>query len=678
MGSSESGEVADGCVGSIVWVRRRNGSWWPGKILGQEELSLSHITSPRSGTPVKLLGREDASVDWYNLEKSKRVKAFRCGEFDDCIERAEASQGMPPKKREKYARREDAILHALELERQLLENKYGKLENSSNHRSKSSPDAATSSEYLENGGRNKNESRSDQMPERLGLSPVEKNADACLYDVIARDESQLSGDDESASALPRTRGLQDFGLRTAPIREELSGLPFRAKRSRCAYLLNGSGDYLNDGRLQSSLAEMPVSKLEEKDLPYSDFGEEHISGSTEDTETDCSETDSMESDSDDDLTALSDGSASIELRPKYPRIEANEGHGSMNSDDPDELTFPDDLSNPNELASTKSGVSKWQLKRKRNNRGLGNRPLDRTDAEIFRQYTNGRSSNWTSGGTKTDSSQKSSKTVAAKHKSTGLSRSSHNIIDSDVLAWNNYSAKRGFWEDSREYTEIMFSDRHHLGGRIMLVDVDLEVQASNYRRDVPMISMLSMLNGHAIIGHPVQIEAVESGSSENLLATADNIFPESLDSPSRLPPSWRTGRRTANSRVPRPHLYSSIENDRKHQARSAPQDRKLPFGSGQGQKANVSIPIFSNYSAERIFSKNSPRKISPTTSQKIRTLSSIASEPRNRQYIMQSGGITDYRVDGLMKTESVPTTVACIPVSLVFSRLQEELLGRHQ
>ncbi|KAL9265555.1 hypothetical protein AKJ16_DCAP25832 [Drosera capensis] len=35
--------------------------------------------SPRSGTPVKLLGREDASVDWYNLEKSKRVKAFRCG-----------------------------------------------------------------------------------------------------------------------------------------------------------------------------------------------------------------------------------------------------------------------------------------------------------------------------------------------------------------------------------------------------------------------------------------------------------------------------------------------------------------------------------------------------------------------------------------------------------------------
>ncbi|KAG5061593.1 hypothetical protein JHK87_002622 [Glycine soja] len=119
MESSGLGPV-DCDVGSIVWVRRRNGSWWPGQILGPDHLSASHLTSPRSGTPVKLLGREDASVDWYNLEKSKRVKAFRCGEFDGCIERAESAQGMPLKKREKYARREDAILHALDLERQML------------------------------------------------------------------------------------------------------------------------------------------------------------------------------------------------------------------------------------------------------------------------------------------------------------------------------------------------------------------------------------------------------------------------------------------------------------------------------------------------------------------------------------------------------------------------------
>ncbi|KAK9281541.1 hypothetical protein L1049_004444 [Liquidambar formosana] len=118
MGSSDEPSMKgiDASVGGLVWVRRRNGSWWPGRIMGLDELSEGCLVSPRSGTPVKLLGREDASVDWYNLEKSKRVKAFRCGEYDDCIEKAKASAANSNKKAVKYARREDAILHALELE----------------------------------------------------------------------------------------------------------------------------------------------------------------------------------------------------------------------------------------------------------------------------------------------------------------------------------------------------------------------------------------------------------------------------------------------------------------------------------------------------------------------------------------------------------------------------------
>lgn len=117
-GEADGGGIEDCSPGTIVWVRRRNGSWWPGRILGQDELPASQVVSPRTGTPVKLLGREDASIDWYNLEKSKRVKEFRCGEFDACIEKAKSCQ--PVKRREKYARREDAILHALDLERKQL------------------------------------------------------------------------------------------------------------------------------------------------------------------------------------------------------------------------------------------------------------------------------------------------------------------------------------------------------------------------------------------------------------------------------------------------------------------------------------------------------------------------------------------------------------------------------
>jgi len=55
-------KAIDASVGALVWVRRRNGSWWPGRIVGLDEISEGSLVSPRSGTPVKLLGREDASV----------------------------------------------------------------------------------------------------------------------------------------------------------------------------------------------------------------------------------------------------------------------------------------------------------------------------------------------------------------------------------------------------------------------------------------------------------------------------------------------------------------------------------------------------------------------------------------------------------------------------------------
>ncbi|KAL6985659.1 hypothetical protein U1Q18_019034 [Sarracenia purpurea var. burkii] len=120
------GLSVDDCrAGTLVWVQRKNGSWWPARVLAINQLSPSHHpTHIKAAIPIKLLGREYARVDWYNVEKSKRIKPFRCGEFDACIERAKSYQPVFSKKIVKYAHREGAILHALELEKQQQQRKH--------------------------------------------------------------------------------------------------------------------------------------------------------------------------------------------------------------------------------------------------------------------------------------------------------------------------------------------------------------------------------------------------------------------------------------------------------------------------------------------------------------------------------------------------------------------------
>ena len=137
------------------------------------------------------------------MEKSKRVKAFRCGEFDDCIEKAESAQGGPLKKREKYARREDAILHALELEKQILK-KQGR-----------------------SGGRPSNTFKKGVFaspPETLG-NDNENHASSFMY---CESESgggffppEMAKEVDYSETTPRMRDLQDFGLRIHPAKKKL-------------------------------------------------------------------------------------------------------------------------------------------------------------------------------------------------------------------------------------------------------------------------------------------------------------------------------------------------------------------------------------------------------------------------------------------------------------------------
>ncbi|XP_022723459.1 uncharacterized protein At1g51745-like [Durio zibethinus] len=228
MGSPDEANIKgiDASVGGLVWVRRRNGSWWPGRIMGLDELAEGCLVSPRSGTPVKLLGREDASVDWYNLEKSKRVKAFRCGEYDECIKKAKASAANSSKKAVKYARREDAILHALEIESARLGKDHPDYFFRKDNSGGDQGSLAKESPIMSCSGR-ENEDMTDEMSEaedgsdsapelsQSGISfeePNQINGTKGHSMLVKRRKTPNDSEDDGTEGIKRMRGLEDLGL----------------------------------------------------------------------------------------------------------------------------------------------------------------------------------------------------------------------------------------------------------------------------------------------------------------------------------------------------------------------------------------------------------------------------------------------------------------------------------
>ncbi|XP_010243122.1 PREDICTED: uncharacterized protein At1g51745-like [Nelumbo nucifera] len=788
MGISEGSGGVDCSAGTIVWVRRRNGSWWPGRILGPNELSASHLMSPRSGTPVKLLGREDASVDWYNLEKSKRVKAFRCGEFDDCIERAESSQGVPIKKREKYARREDAILHALELEKQLLEKRQLKLGIASTSGKTSGAPKKELGASSENLGRDRG---------KLGNpKSQDENIGNPLYLQKVRQGKQPNWEEDNSEAIPRMRGLQDFGLRIAPAkRKQLSGSESSRRiasvdnqdhvlssSSRGVGGVNHAGSIKNSlaikrKRSQGGLTEESIVKRRDRrrplvqvlqssaklQVPHSlqteDFTQDQMqisptqyemdcqihpsslteennsSGSMDDGDSD-SERDYLDPDMDDEMTVLSDGTQTLTVEePKNSSRYVStsgyhvQGHQeSMSSEELDE-SAPDGFMphiQPHDhgaTVATDMGVSKWQLKGKRNIRNLTKRQMEVMDGKspsgsIHETYFEGKGTNFnqrTSGqglyhrreelnyvydeGDMTEKDSVRSQMVGFDHRRYPLTsklaskkcgRINTDIADSEEDSiWGGnglcQSALRGYWEDQGDCYDPAYAG-HRVGNSMdsVLVDVDLKVQAqASYQGEhVPLVSLMSRLNGKAIIGHPIQIEALENGSSDILLSTNDDFGEEPFDNDgsTALPPVWRTARRTAMHRVPRPHPSSALEGDEAadihpHLDLESKSIYKKPYTGHLNHKSKLLKKSFSHIrrppTIEKKFQKKLLKKVS-LSSQKTRTLSSIATEQKPNGKGVNPKFTSKSKLDALIKPdETGPTTVTCIPVKLVFSRLLE-------
>ncbi|CAI0459538.1 unnamed protein product [Linum tenue] len=733
MGSYEFGSLDAG--GGLVWVRRRNGSWWPGKILCPDELAERNLTSPRTGTPVKLLGRDDASVDWYNLEKSKRVKAFRCGDFDECIEKAESSHVVPIKKREKYARREDAILHALELEKQLLkkQEKLGMAFDHSRRRSFVSIKKELGILYDDMGNDCGNPDLY-QFRNRVDADSKDEAVSSPMHLLQMSEGNKTSLADDHSDEMPRMRDLRDVGLSTAHLKRKLSSFDFDhrspenqvhansalvtdngveqtgtlsyAKRSKLVYLPAECGELMDDKGLPSGQVKMcPInvspSRFDENDgYPQqgslnegnssSDFMEDvgHNSSESDSSESDFSAT---EPEMNDEVAVFSDGTIETQL-------DGLAGHGedgTTSSEETDDSAFsgsmpPHYLEDHPYLASNET-VSKWQLKGKRNTRHL-TRTLDIGNGKFSHPYRTEGSTLGSYGvhdeddddddddeyGTRYFGSRKGRLDDDGFPYGLQYAQRSHrpNTIGQKLISWEDITweespAFRTFWKAGRGDHFSPFGGR----GRSMLIDVDLKVKAS-YQKEaaVPIVSLRSKVDGRAIIGHPIQVEPLEHGSTDALLvSTSDHCSSETtvehhdrkgVAASVLQQPSWRTARRTNNFRVPRP-----VSGQVPRVGGSG--RRGLSGGGGVRKGSSGQVP----WPMRKVGKKKAGGMLS--SSQKTRMLSSIGFQQRKGGSSSSSGGGSSNSSEmggGVIKGESSGLTmVACIPVKLVFSRLLEKI-----
>lgn len=384
-------------------------------------------------------------------------------------------------------------------------------------------------------------------------------------------------------------------------------------------------------------------------------------------------------------------------------------------------------------APAQVGVSKWHMKGKRNNRNLVRRPVEHRNDKIcttgfetyddsVRETTYGAKCGTLKIGTEPASHRNAEQgfyhndddyaleddlisedilqeqmnvyknqkysLVSKATKDLGRSHIGFNNLESDsrlvsTLDWEadglSHGAQRKYWQEFDEFYDPVYDSYISIEMDSNLFNVDLKVKASYQGEHVPLVSLMSRLNGKAIIGHPIQIEILEDGFTSQ-------YFPSNCpDGSSTRQPVWRTGRRTAMQRVPRSNpVTSSWEND------EAGGSHYSERGSHYSEREDKP-PLYMYFSHSKNLSRSTKKRVLgahrpplgnsqksqsrvSSSSQKTRTLSSFASERR----LGRVNGETRFTrsndlLGGLMKPVGQVPLITCIPVKVAFSRILEAI-----
>ncbi|KAE9467893.1 hypothetical protein C3L33_00194, partial [Rhododendron williamsianum] len=650
------------------------------------------------------------SRDWYNLEKSKRVKAFRCGDYDECIEKAKASAASSSKKQVKYARREDAILHALELE---------SAHQSKDHQDVSSkmgtsggkqllfeepavPHSSKEIEHMdEESSSFEDHSNSPQELSQSVVSFEEPNHVSASREQGRPRRTPNDSEDDGTEGVKRMRGLEDLGMgvvsslkrkrsevahvheflkrknRRRPLTKVLESTAMVSVPVTCEQIPSPNGSPLpgvSDSKvsgLESNESKRSLSVVLNNSDSTGVSCENGISVNASGHASDVSLVNNKQKEN--EISSMSglpengscdklfdvpfvgeekhpEGFAPILVSCSSEKPQAGAGGQSSQSSQVETLSLGGN-EELNESGSTCSGAadidnisqsiekgsSKWQIKGKRNSRNTSKNK--RQDSRKYKDINEESKAYLTSLEHRAfTESQINDYWGWSGHISCKAPHEVKLLPDCSQTTQRSLPYRQSRFILNPKYQTSDFPLRNYDMGSC-LYDVNLEVKASYRPQHVPYISLMSKLNSQPIIGHPLTVEVLDDGFCD-LLVTGPGLKPECYFTSSSC------------------DLDDLEENDTSA-LEGVDMDYEVKPNLGGGRVPTKRLPL------HRVSPSKSPKtRKNGHVSKKIRKLSSLTGTHRR---------IEDEKKPVVEKIKG--PAVACVPLKVVFSRINASLNG---
>ncbi|KAB2012449.1 hypothetical protein ES319_D09G091300v1 [Gossypium barbadense] len=199
--------------------------------------------------------------DCCDIEKPKRVKAFHSGDYDECIEKAMAAATNSSKKAVKYAQRKYAILHALEIKSEHLVEDHCSSARESLTGSYSGKENEYLTDEMSESENDSDSALELSSPFISFEEPNHINGTKMHSMLVKRTNTPNDSKDDGTERNKRMRGLEDLGLGVESKRKaEAPGLLELVQQDNDSLYGSNNGHCLSNGD-HSSLIKRKRSQL---------------------------------------------------------------------------------------------------------------------------------------------------------------------------------------------------------------------------------------------------------------------------------------------------------------------------------------------------------------------------------------------------------------------------------